>query len=65
MTLKLWCHGHCIRKDGSLEKDITLGTTEGKRRRGGVAVWLRRSVANHARSTRVGSNPSSEPLTTS
>ena len=25
--------------------------------RGGVAEWLRRSVWNHARSTRVGSNP--------
>ena len=24
---------------------------------GGVAEWLRRSVSNHARSTRVGSNP--------
>ena len=32
---------------------------------GGVAEWLRRSVSNHARSTRVGSNPVVEPLTTS
>ena len=31
---KLRFFGHCIRKDGSLEKAILLGLTEGRRRRG-------------------------------
>ena len=31
---KLQYYGHCIRKDGSLEKDLLLGLTQGGRRRG-------------------------------
>ena len=40
-------------KYNSLNENQSIGPS----RHGGAAEWLRRHVSNHARSTRVGSNP--------
>ena len=34
LKLKLWYFGHLMQTDNSLEKSLTLGKTEGRRRRG-------------------------------
>ena len=41
LKLKLQCFGHLMRRTNSLEKTLTLGRTEGKRRRGHHRMrWL-------------------------
>ena len=34
VRLRLKYYGHCKRKDGSLEKDLMMGLTAGRRKRG-------------------------------
>ena len=42
LLLKLWHFGHLMRRTDSLEKTLTLGKTEGKRKRGWQRMkWLR------------------------
>ena len=41
LTLKLQCFGHLMRRADSLEKTLTLGKIEGRRRRGQQRMrWL-------------------------
>ena len=42
LKLKLQYFGHLIRRANSLEKTLTLGETEGKRRRWQRMIWLDR-----------------------
>ena len=46
LKLKLWYFGHLMRRTYSLEKTLTLGKTEGRRRRGRQRMWWSDGITN-------------------